>query len=128
MSRIARWLDAQGVNVVVANISIDPKQLLDNRAMFKDYFEVFIDVPIADLIRRDEKNLYRPALEGKLRNVVGVDIPYETPLQPDLTIDNSGFSTTPEEWVRVIADAAGIALRREDGDATLSGARAPKEQ
>ena len=55
----------------------------------KGYFEVFIDVPIEILAKRDFKNLYKRALMGKIKNVVGVDIPFKFPKNPDLVIDNS---------------------------------------
>jgi adenylylsulfate kinase-like enzyme len=110
MARIAQWLDRQDINVVVANISIDPNQLLEQRGQFRDYFEVFIDVPVKILARRDAKNLYEPALRGEKLEVVGVDIPYPGPSQPDLVIDNASFATAPDELAQQIAESAGIDL------------------
>ncbi len=110
MARIAQWLDGQGINVVVTNISIDPNQLLEQRGQFRDYFEVFVDVPVEVLALRDEKNLYQPALRGEKVDVVGIDIAYSRPLQPDLVIDNASFATAPDEWAEQIAESAGIDL------------------
>ena len=110
VSRVAQWLDEQEINVIVANISIDSSQLLEHRTIFKNYFEVFVDVPIEALAQRDDKSLYQSALRGEIRHVVGVDIPYGRPSQPDLIIDNSAFSTAPDQWARKIAGAAGIML------------------
>ena len=39
--------------------------------------------------RRDVKNLYAPALAGKMKNVVGVDLPFTPPSAPDMVVDNS---------------------------------------
>ncbi len=110
IARIAQWLDKQNINVIVTNISVDPIQLLELRNRFRDYFEVFIDVPIEILVSRDDKGLYQPALRGERDNVVGVDIPYPGPLQPDLVINNASFATTPEAWAQYIAASAGIDL------------------
>lgn len=44
-------------------------------------------------MRRDPKHLYECARRGALRDVVGVDIPAEEPLTPDLIVDNYGDLT-----------------------------------
>ena len=42
-----------------------------------------------ELIRRDKKGLYSSALAGKINNVVGVDIDFDMPKQPFLSLDNT---------------------------------------
>ena len=42
------------------------------------------------LKKRDYKKLYKNALSGKIKNVVGVDIKFIKPKNPDLIIDNLG--------------------------------------
>ena len=54
-----------------------------------DYYEIHIEVPLEILVERDIKGLYRDALAGNKKNVVGVDIPFLTPKNPHLVIDNS---------------------------------------
>ena len=54
---------------------------------------------IETLLKRDIKNLYKPALAGKIKNVVGIDIPFPEPDEPDLTIDNNINLTTFDELV-----------------------------
>ena len=61
-----------------------------NRKNIKNYYEVFIDVPFDILLKRDYKNLYKKAKKGIIKNVVGVDIPYIKPKNPNLIVDNSG--------------------------------------
>ena len=56
----------------------------------KDYFEVYVDVPFEQLVRRDHKGLYKRALSGELKNVAGVDLEFPSPRHPDLIIKNSG--------------------------------------
>lgn len=57
----------------------------------KDYLEIFLYCPIEDLLKRDPKNLYKRALAGEIKNLIGFseDNPYEIPKKPDLMIDTS---------------------------------------
>ena len=55
----------------------------------KNYFEIFINTPIEILKKRDYKKLYKNAFSGKIKNVVGVDIKFIKPKNPDLIINNS---------------------------------------
>ena len=82
------WLDDQHINAVCCTISLFPEIHERNRAQFSEYFEVYIDVPMETLYRRDNKNLYARALNGEEKNVVGVDIPFSPPAAPDRVIDN----------------------------------------
>jgi bifunctional enzyme CysN/CysC len=59
-----------------------------------EFFEVFIDTPIAEAERRDVKGLYKKARAGELKNFTGIDSPYEPPTNPELHIDTT--RTTPE--------------------------------
>lgn len=43
--------------------------------------------------------MYKPALDGKIKNVVGVDIPFPEPEKPDLVIDNNTELTSFDELV-----------------------------
>jgi len=40
------------------------------------------------LARRNQKGLYEGASAGTIKNVVGVDIPFEPPRNPDFIIEN----------------------------------------
>lgn len=61
-----------------------------NRDNFPSYFEVFVDVPMKVLKKRDKKELYSGAEQGLVDNVVGVHLDYDIPENPDLVVDNSG--------------------------------------
>lgn len=79
-------LEAQGIEVVACVLAIDPEQLARNRATFRTYVEVFLDVPWPVLEARDQKGLYSGARAGRIPNVVGVDIPFPRPVAPDLVL------------------------------------------
>ena len=48
--------------------------------------DVFLDVPLKELIKRDPKGLYKSFFQKKIKNMVGLDIHYDKPLKPTLII------------------------------------------
>jgi len=64
------------------------------------FFEVFIDVPIAECEQRDPKGLYKKARMNKIPNFTGISSPYERPVSPALTIKNVNMKV--EEGVDLI--------------------------
>jgi len=105
---ICKWLDSQNLNVVCCLLSLFPELQARNRVGFSKYFEVFVQVPIHKLIGRDNKGLYGKAIKKETKNVVGIDIEFPDPPNPDLVIDNKGFDTSPEIWAQEIAQTSGI--------------------
>ena len=71
--------------------------------------EIYLKVPLDVLKARDTKGIYALAQEGKLNNIVGLDLTFEEPLSPDLVIDNYGY-TKPEYSLSKIMEF--IALRK----------------
>ncbi len=86
---ICAWLDSQDINVICCILSIFEESREWNRKMYSDYFEVYISVPMEILKKRETKKLYEQALNGKMKNVVGIDIPFIPPMHPDYIFDNS---------------------------------------
>lgn len=50
------------------------------------FVEVFVDCGMETLQQRDGEGIYRRALAGELKQVPGVDVPYEPPGHADLTV------------------------------------------
>ena len=69
----------QKINVICAANLTSQKYRNWCRKNIKGYFEVFIDVPIEILAKRDFKKPLQKSLNGKDKNVVGVDIPFKFP-------------------------------------------------
>lgn len=88
ISRLCRYLDGQGIDIVCAVLSIFHETQRWNRQHIPRYFEVYIRVPFETLVERDSKGLYRRAQAGEIENVVGVDIEFPPPASPDLVVDN----------------------------------------
>jgi len=57
-----------------------------------EFFEIFVDTPLADAERRDVKGLYAKARAGQLKNFTGIDSPYEPPESPEMRIDTTQMS------------------------------------
>ena len=53
------------------------------------FVEIYVDTPLEVCEQRDPKGLYRRARAGTLRNLTGVDDPYEPPPQPELVLDGT---------------------------------------
>ena len=58
------------------------------------FVEVFVDTPLDVVEQRDVKGWYAKARAGEVRDLTGVDDPYEPPLDPELTLDTT--DTTAE--------------------------------
>lgn len=99
--RLCQFLVAQNVHVVCATISMFHEIQAWNRKNIPNYIEIFVDVPITELIARDNKKIYSRGLAGELSNVVGIDITPEFPQKPDITIQNFG-NTSAEKAIEQI--------------------------
>lgn len=89
ISKFTKFLSDQNINVVAAVLSIFPNWQEWNRENIDGYFEVFIDVEMNTLQRRDPRGLYKKFAEGIERNVVGCDIAFPIPTKSNLVIDNN---------------------------------------
>jgi bifunctional enzyme CysN/CysC len=102
VGEVARLMVDAGLITLVSFISPfrSERAVARNLLGEDEFFEVFIDTPIAVAEDRDPKGLYKKARRGELKNFTGVDSPYEAPEQPDVHIDTT--RTTPEEAAEVI--------------------------
>jgi cytidine diphosphoramidate kinase len=88
ISNLTKMLADQGIHVVAAVLSIFPEWQAWNRENIPGYAEVYMKASMETLKERDFKNLYKPALRGEIKNVVGVDIPFPEPDNADLIVEN----------------------------------------
>ncbi|CAA7617595.1 putative Adenylyl-sulfate kinase [Magnetospirillum sp. SS-4] len=97
--RMCHALAAQGMTVVCSTISMFHAVRDWNRANNRRYLEIYLRVPVEELVRRDPKGLYARN-DGRM---IGLDAPFEAPLTPDLVIDNGGDVTAEESSGRILA-------------------------
>ena len=83
VSNFCKFLDSQGIDVVASILSNFPKWQKWNRENFSHYFQVYLDVPINILKKRDTKGIYS---NNNKKNIVGVDIKFNPPYKSDLHI------------------------------------------
>lgn len=81
---VAELLTRHGVIVLVSAISPYRSARDQVRQRIGDFLEVFVHAPIEVCEARDVKGLYRRARAGEIRNLTGIDDPYEPPLAPDI--------------------------------------------
>lgn len=67
------------------------------------FLEVFVDCGMEELQRRDKEGIYKKALAGELKDVPGVDVPYEPPAHPEVTVHTDQIPV--EEAARQIYQA-----------------------
>ena len=103
-SRLARMVASQGVTVVVSTVALFHEIHRWNRENLPGYFEVYLKVPINELRRRDPKGIYSRYDRGELKNVAGLDMAIEEPLQPDLIIEYQA-GLAPETELQRLMDA-----------------------
>jgi bifunctional enzyme CysN/CysC len=65
-----------------------------------EFFEVFVDAPLAVAEARDPKGLYRKARRGEIKNFTGIDSPYEAPEAPEIRVDTAALD--PEDAAQEI--------------------------
>lgn len=64
------------------------------------FVEVFVDCSMEKLQQRDPEGIYKRALAGEIRQVPGVDVPYEPPSHADVTVHTE--QTSVDEEVRAV--------------------------
>lgn len=89
LSRLSKFLSDQNIHVIAAVLSIFPDWQAWNRKNIINYKEIYIKASMEVLEKRDANNLYFRAKKGEIKNVVGVDIPFPEPKNPDLIIENN---------------------------------------
>jgi bifunctional enzyme CysN/CysC len=53
------------------------------------FHEIFVDADLEVCEQRDPKGLYRRARAGEIKDFTGISAPYETPIDPELTVNTS---------------------------------------
>ncbi|WP_164852767.1 sulfate adenylyltransferase subunit CysN [Novosphingobium umbonatum] len=102
VGEVARLMTDAGLIVLTAFISPFRAERELARSLIPDgeFFEVFVDTPLAVAESRDVKGLYKKAREGKIPNFTGISSPYEPPVAPEIRIDTTSIS--PEDAAELI--------------------------
>jgi adenylylsulfate kinase len=70
------------------------------------FVEVFVDCSMEKLQQRDPEGIYKRALAGEIRQVPGVDVPYEPPTHADVTVhtDQSSVEDSAKAIFQALVD------------------------
>lgn len=102
---LTSFLEKQSLVVIVAALYANDELLAENRELFDEYFEVYLKADLPLLRSRETKGLYLGASENSIKHVVGVDIPWYEPKNPDLLIDMA-VRCAPEELAQLVYRSA----------------------
>jgi len=91
---LASKLENQGVFVVASFLSPfkESREFVKNNS--KNFVEVHISTPVEVCEKNDDKGIYKKARMGEVENFPGINVDYETPINPDITIDTTNISNT----------------------------------
>lgn len=85
-SKLCKLLADQGFNVAIATISMFREVHEWNREHLPGYCEIYLNVPMDELKRRDSKGIYKKAANNEISNVAGLDLKVDIPTNPNITI------------------------------------------
>ena len=109
IAEVARLMVDAGLIVIVSFISPFRSERRMARDLMEDgeFFEIFVDAPLAVCEARDPKGLYARARRGEIANFTGIDSPYEPPESPELRLDTTALSANAaaDEIVALLSSA-----------------------
>jgi adenylyl-sulfate kinase len=89
------------------------------------FVEVFVDCSMEGLQQRDPEGIYKRALAGELRQVPGVDVPYEPPTHADLIVHTDQIAVA-EAATRVFQALVDLKLVGPAEFGRLTGGQRPR--
>jgi adenylylsulfate kinase len=102
LAALAAMLAHQGLAVVVAATAHRRAYRERARELSPAFVEVFVDVPLDECRRRDDKGLYDEATTGAIHALPGPQAAYEAPERPDVIARQGGVLATIAEIVEVV--------------------------
>lgn len=109
-ARLANVIAGQEVDVVVATISMFNEVYEWNREYIRRYFEIFVDVPIGELRRRDRRGVYDTA-DDNMNNIAGLGIAVDVPAHPMVHLEWRAGEPAEETFERLLEE-----MDRSGGD------------
>ena len=105
VGEVAKLFVDAGVVVLCSFISPfrAERQMVRELLPESEFFEIFVDTPIEDCIKRDPKGLYAKALKGEIAHFTGVTSPYEEPENAEVVIKTRELSPA-ESAEQIVGD------------------------
>lgn len=89
---VAKLLARNGAIPIVALISPYRSSRAKARSEIGRFVEIYVNTPLGVCEQRDVKGLYKRARAGEIKDMTGLDDPYEPPESPDIVVDAVGLS------------------------------------
>jgi adenylylsulfate kinase len=87
LARIGEIITRSGVNVIF-DATANKRAYRDHaRSLIPNFVEAFIDCPVEICKKRDPKGIYARAAAGAADSVPGIQVLYEPPARPEVTLD-----------------------------------------
>ena len=102
MTSFVKYISAQKINLIISANITSEKYRKWCRTNLKNFLQIYIRATLNQLKKRDYKKLYNKALSGKIKNVVGVDLPFNEPKNIDLFLENNGSKKNFLEKTRLV--------------------------
>lgn len=87
LQKLCQFLESQDQIVIASALYCNPSLMNWNRKNFLDYYEIYLNVKIELVKKRDPKDLYKKYKQGKEKNIVGIDVPWHAPQKSNLIIN-----------------------------------------
>ena len=85
--KLVKWLQSFQISSIVSVISPFEKDRLECKESLIGYKQIYLKCSMEKRLLRDKKNLYKPALVGLKKNVIDVDIPFDSSNIDNLIIE-----------------------------------------
>jgi adenylylsulfate kinase len=106
---VSKLLTQNGVNVIIDATANRQRYRDDARDQIRLFMEAYVHCPLQLCMEREAKrgntfmaprDIYKGAFMGKSKTVPGIGVPYEQPLNPEVTVDSA--KQNPEECAEKI--------------------------
>ncbi|PZD76598.1 adenylyl-sulfate kinase [Mesonia sp. K7] len=111
IAEIARLMIDAGLVTLAAFVSPYRKdrENIKNIVGEANFIEIYVNTSLEECEKRDVKGLYKKARAGEIKNMTGIDAPYEPPLHPFIEIKTEEMSV--EEAASLIIEKINAKLK-----------------
>jgi adenylylsulfate kinase len=99
LSLIGEVITRSGVNVVFDATANKQAYRDFARSLIPNFIEAYVRCPLEVSMKRDPKGIYRSAAAGQTATVPGMQVPYEPPENPEVTLDGQSPPETSAEAI-----------------------------
>jgi adenylylsulfate kinase len=86
---LSKILAANGIVSIVSAVSPDKDiRRFVRQQIGSKFIEVYVRCSVATCVKRDCKGLYQKAIRGQMTNLIGLQAPYEEPVNPEIIVDS----------------------------------------